>query len=78
MSSDNDDSNSLKNPRFMVIATIFVLYGAFIISVMLFSGSSFWTALWKLCKDCLRRGFGVESGIDGGRGRGEEGDADRG
>ena len=77
-SNDHDDGsgNNLKDPRFIVITSIFVLYGLFIFSVMFCSGMSFWIAAWKVCKDFLRS-IGLRSvgrGNDGDEGEG--GDAE--
>ena len=69
-SSDNDDDggNNLEDPRFIVITSIFVLYGLFILSIMFCSGMSFWNAAWKVCKDFLRSiGFSCFA-RDGGEG----------
>ena len=75
--SDHDDGggNNLKDPRFIVITSIFVLYGLFIFSIMFCSGMSFWIAAWNVCKDFLRSiGFSVGRGNDGDEGEG--GDAE--
>ena len=76
-SSDNDDDggNNLKDPRFIVITSIFVLYGLFILSIMFCSGMSFWNAAWKVCKDFLRS-IGFSFARDGGEGVSGGGDAE--
>lgn len=58
-------SNNLKDPRFLVIATLFTIYGLFIICTFLFStGPMFWKGVCmgvvrRLC--CLGGGESVES-----------------
>jgi len=66
-SSSDKDSNDLTDPRFLVITSIFFLYGVFIILVLFFSrGTSFWSGLWSCLKDLVGRRFGVASDADGG------------
>ena len=46
-------SNNLKDPRFLVIATLFTIYGLFIICIFLFStGPLFWKGV---CMVVVRR-----------------------
>ena len=68
-SSSDKDSNDLTDPRFLVITSIFFLYGVFIILVLFLSrGTSFWSGLWSCLKDLVGRRFGVASDGEGGGG----------
>jgi hypothetical protein len=59
-------SNNLKDPRFLVIATLFTIYGLFIIFIFLFSaGPLFWKGV---CFGVVRRCCGVASESEGEEG----------
>jgi hypothetical protein len=61
---------NLKDPRFLVIATLFTIYGLFIVCIFLFSaGPMFWKGV---CMGVARRCCGGEEGSEGGA-TGEEG-----
>lgn len=54
-------SNNLKDPRFLVIATLFTIYGLFILCIFLFSSGPL-ILFWKgVCLRVVRRFCGVES-----------------
>lgn len=77
LDNDDDGGNNLKDPRFIVITSIFVLYGLFIFTIMFCSGMSFWIAAWKVCKDFLRSILGFSCfARDGGEGVSGGGDAE--
>ena len=60
-SSSDKDSNDLTDPRFLVITSIFFLYGVFIILVLFFSrGTSFWSGLWSCLKEWALAGLNLE------------------
>ena len=79
--NNNIMSNNLKDPRFLVIATLFTIYGLFIICIFLFStGPMFWKGV---CKGVVRRlcclgesEESVESGVQAGGGVSERRDAE--
>jgi hypothetical protein len=60
-------SNNLTDPRFVVISSLFSLYGLFILGICLFSAGSFWKWIWKSFKNVGRK-FGLlsSSNDDGG------------
>jgi hypothetical protein len=54
---------NLKDPRFLVIATLFTIYGLFIVCIFLFSaGPLFWKGV---CMGVARRCCGGEEGSEG-------------
>ena len=64
-------SNNLKDPRFLVIATLFTIYGLFILCIFLFSSGPVLLLFWKkICLRVVRRFCGVESEMseEGGEG----------
>jgi hypothetical protein len=58
-------SGNLNDPRFLVMSSLFTLYGLFILGVCLFSAASFWKWVWNIVKKIgLKIGLLSNNGSD--------------
>ena len=59
-------SDDRTEPRFIVIISMFLLYGVFLIIVLLYSGTTFWKDFWKLLSNYVRHRLGLRVDDAGG------------